>query len=265
MTSTEPSPANDTNGAEARQEEILARARTTGRVSVTDLAPAFGVSVETIRRDLKVLADRGVVERVYGGAVALESGSFETSLEFRAGRDVDEKHRIARAALQHRQGAETIYIDEGTMPQFLAEELFGHGPATIITPSLPVATRLSADPELTVIVLGGRVRTITRGVVDQWASRMLADLVIDLAYIGANGISREQGLTTQDPSVAAVKRTAIERSRRRIFFGAHTKFGASSLCRFAGVRDFELLITGTELPAAEARRFAALGPRVVRA
>jgi DeoR family transcriptional regulator, fructose operon transcriptional repressor len=260
MTSTEPSPAS-----ESRQEEILARARTTGRVSVTDLAPDLGVSVETIRRDLKVLADRGVVERVYGGAVALESGSFETSLEFRAGRDVDEKHRIARAALQHRHGAETIYIDEGTMPQFLAEELFGQGPATVITPSLPVASRLSEDPDLTVIVLGGRVRTITRGVVDQWATRMLGDLVIDLAYIGANGISREQGLTTQDPSVAAVKRTAIERSRRRIFFGAHTKFGASSLCRFAGVRDFELLITGTELPASEARRFAALGPRVVRA
>ncbi|GGR70631.1 DeoR/GlpR family transcriptional regulator of sugar metabolism [Nocardioides luteus] len=268
MTTTEPSPASPgtaERSAEARQEEILARARTTGRVMVTELAPELGVSVETVRRDLKVLADRGVVERVYGGAVALESGSFETSLEFRAGRDIDEKHRIARAALQHRHGAETIYIDEGTMPQFLAEELLGQGPATIITPSLPVATRLSGDPDLTVIVLGGRVRTITRGVVDQWATRMLSDLVIDLAYIGANGISREQGLTTQDPSVAAVKRTAIERSRRRIFFGAHTKFGASSLCRFAGVRDFEALITGTELPSSEARRFAALGPRVIRA
>ncbi|MEI7058523.1 DeoR/GlpR family DNA-binding transcription regulator [Nocardioides sp. CCNWLW239] len=260
MTSTDPSQTN-----ESRQEEILARARSTGRVSVADLAPDLGVSVETIRRDLKVLADRGVVERVYGGAVALESGNFETSLEFRADRDVDEKHRIARAALQARHGAETIYIDEGTMPQFLAEELSGSGPATIITPSLPVATRLAADSDLTVIVLGGRVRTLTLGVVDQWATRMLADLVIDLAYIGANGISREQGLTTQDPSVAAVKRAAIERSRRRIFFGAHTKFGASSLCRFAGVRDFELLITGTELSASEARRFAALGPRVVRA
>ncbi|WP_246088164.1 DeoR/GlpR family DNA-binding transcription regulator [Nocardioides albertanoniae] len=262
------SPASEgitAHSAEARQEEILARARTAGRVAVTELAPAFEVSVETIRRDLKVLADRGVVERVYGGAVALESGSFETSLEFRAGHDVDEKHRIARAATQHRHGAETIYIDEGTMPQFLAEEMFGGGPATIITPSLPVATRLAADPQLTVIVLGGRVRTITRGVVDQWAIRMLEDLVIDLAFIGANGISREQGLTTQDPSVAAVKRTAIQRSRRRIFFGAHTKFGASSLCRFADVRDFELLITGTELSATDARRFGALGPKVVRA
>ena len=87
---------------------------------------------------------------------------------------------------------------------------------------------------------------------------------LDLAYIGANGLSRDHGATTQDPSVAAVKSTAIQHSRRRIFFGAHTKFGAHSLCRFADVRDFEVLITGTELPAAEARRYAALGPQVVR-
>lgn len=251
--------------AEARQEEILALARASGRVSVTDLAPRLGVSVETVRRDLKALADRGVVQRVYGGAVALESAGFESDLGFRAGRDIDEKHRIAKAALQRRHGAETIFIDEGAMPQFLAEELVGQGPMTVVTSSLPVATTLSADPEVTVILLGGRVRGNTLGVVDHWALRMLEELVIDLAYIGANGISRDHGATTQDPSVAAVKRAAIERSRRRVLFGSHTKFGAHSLCRFADVRDFEVLITGTELPAAEARRYAALGPQVVRA
>jgi DeoR family transcriptional regulator, fructose operon transcriptional repressor len=247
-----------------RREAILARARAEGRVSVTALAPELGVAVETLRRDLKVLADRGVVQRVYGGAVAVESAGFETDLDFRAAADVTEKHRVAIAAAQRRQGAETVYIDEGTTPQFIAEELIATGPMTVVTSSLPVASRLATEPEITVILLGGRVRGRTQGTVDHWAVRMLGELVIDLAYIGANGISRDHGVTTQDPAVAAVKRTAIERSRRRILFGAHTKFGASSLCRFAEVRDFESVITGVELSASDAHRYAALGAPVLR-
>ena len=249
---------------ETRQEAILARARAQGRVSVTTLAPELGVAVETVRRDLKILADRGAVRRVYGGAVAIETAGFETDLDFRAAADVTEKHRIAVASAQRRHGAETVYIDEGATPQFIAEELVGSGPLTVVTPSLPVAARLSGADDVTVLLLGGRVRGRTQGTVDHWAVRMLGELVIDLAYIGANGISREHGVTTQDPAVAAVKSAAMERSRRRVLFGAHTKFGASSLCRFAEVRDFEAVITGVELPAAEAHRYAALGAPVLR-
>lgn len=252
-------------GVEERQEAILARARADGRVSVTELAPELGVAVETLRRDLKTLADRGVVQRVYGGAIAVESAGFETGLDFRAAADVTEKHRVALAAAQRRHGAETVYIDEGTTPQFIADALVGTGPMTVVTPSLPVAARLSTESAITVLLLGGRVRGLTQGTVDHWALRMLGELVIDLAYIGANGISRDHGVTTQDPAVAAVKGTAIQRSRRRILFGAHTKFGASSLCRFADLRDFEVIVTGVELPAAEAHRYAVLGPQVIRA
>jgi DeoR family fructose operon transcriptional repressor len=94
---------------------------------------------------------------------------------------------------------------------------------------------------------------------------MLRDLVIDLAFLGANGISRDHGLTTPDPAVAAVKSEVVARSRRRIFVGLHTKFGAASFCRFADIEDFELLVTDTGLSPSEARRFSVLGPQVVRA
>ena len=93
---------------------------------------------------------------------------------------------------------------------------------------------------------------------------MLAGFVIDLAFIGANGISREHGLTTPDPAVASVKAQAVEVSRRRVFCGIHTKFGASSFCKFADVRDFEVIITDVGLPANEARRYTNTGPQVIR-
>lgn len=253
------------NPTERRQEEILTCARADGRVNVTELAASLEVAAETVRRDLKALADRGVVQRVYGGAVAVETGGFETDLDFRATSHVTEKHRIAAATVQHRHGAETVYIDEGQTPLFIAEELLGTGPMTVVTPSLPVAERLAGEAEVTVLLLGGRVRGQTLATVDQWAIRMLDELVIDLAVMGANGISRDHGVTTPDPAVAAVKRAAIARSRRRILFGHHAKFGASSLCRFAELGDFEVVITGAELAASEAHRYAALGAPVLRA
>src|SRR5438093_960279 len=91
--------------------------------------------------------------------------------------------------------------------------------------SIPAATQLATRPETTVYLLGGRVRGRTLATVDHWATQMLAGFVIDLAYLGANGISRRYGLTTPDPAVANVKAQVVRASRRRVFTGVHTKFG----------------------------------------
>src|SRR6185295_6237818 len=102
---------------------------------------------------------------------------------------------------------------------------------------------LAPRPNIQVMILGGRVRGNTMGVVDAWAVEMLKRLNFDLAVIGANG------MTTPDPAVAAVKATAMERSARRIFVGAHHKFGNRTFVTFAHPSDFELIITGQELSA----------------
>lgn len=82
--------------------------------------------------------------------------------------------------------------------------------------------------------------------------------------MGANGISRDFGLTTPDPVVADVKAQAVRSARRRVLVGIHTKFGASSFCRFAEIGDFETIVTDTGLPAPEAHRYSLLGPNVIR-
>jgi DeoR/GlpR family transcriptional regulator of sugar metabolism len=93
---------------------------------------------------------------------------------------------------------------------------------------------------------------------------MLSSLVIDVAFLGTNGISLEHGLTTPDPAVAAVKGTAVRVARRPVLVAAHSKFGESSFCRFARIEDFEAIVTGQELVAEEARRYEELGPVVIR-
>ncbi|MET4662890.1 DeoR family fructose operon transcriptional repressor [Streptomyces sp. PvP037] len=250
--------------AEERQREIVRVARTTGAVDVTALAADLGVAKETVRRDLRALEDHGLVRRTHGGAYPVESAGFETTLAFRATSHVPEKRRVAAAAAELLGDAETVFVDEGFTPQLIAEALPADRPLTVVTASLPVAGALAGTGTVSVLLLGGRVRSGTLATVDHWTTRMLSGFVIDLAYIGANGISREHGLTTPDPAVSEVKAQAVRAARRVVFAGVHTKFGAVSFCRFAEVGALEAIVTSTLLPAAEAHRYSLLGPQVVR-
>jgi DeoR/GlpR family transcriptional regulator of sugar metabolism len=250
--------------AEERQSQILAVARAEGAIDVGKLSANLSVAPETIRRDLRLLEHQGLVRRTHGGAYPVETSKFETTLAMRTARRAPEKRRIAAAAVELLGGAETIFIDEGFTPQLIAEALPTDRALTVVTASLTTAAVLAESSLITVLLLGGRVRGRTLATVDHWATRMLAGFVIDLAFIGANGISREYGLTTPDPAVADVKQQVVRVSRRRVFSGVHTKFGASTFCRFAEVADFETIITDTTLPATEAHRYSLLGPQVIR-
>ena len=250
--------------AEERRREILDMARRAGVVDVGKLAADLGVSKETVRRDLRVLEQHGLVRRTHGGAYPVESAGFETTLAFRTTMHVPEKSRIATAAAELLGDAETVYIDEGFTPQLIAQALPRDRPLTVVTASLATASVLATSDAMTVLLLGGRVRGGTMATVDHWATHMLSGFVIDLAFIGANGISREYGLTTPDPAVSEVKAQVMRVARRRVFAGVHTKFGAVSFCRFADVSDFETILTDTALPLSEAHRYSLLGPHVIR-
>lgn len=229
------------------------------------VAQELHVAAETVRRDLKVLEGHGLLRRTHGGAYPVESAGFESSLAHRSRTKVTEKRRIATAAVGWLADTETVFVDEGYTPQLVAEELVKLGRTlTVVTASPPAATTLAESPELTVVLVGGRVRGRTLATVDHWATRMLTELVIDVAFLGANGVSRERGMTTPDPAVGAVKAAAVRAARRRIFVGTHTKFGASTFYRFADIADFDALITDTVLSTHEAHRYGVLGPQVVR-
>ncbi|MDR1186070.1 MAG: DeoR/GlpR family DNA-binding transcription regulator [Bifidobacteriaceae bacterium] len=248
----------------ARRSEILSLIRAQGRVEVVKIPPVMGVSSETVRRDLRALESQGLIRRAYGLAYAVESGGFEISLGVRRNINPEEKQRVAGAIAGRLGEAQTIYMDEGFQMELVAQRLPTDRPLTIVTGSLPVATALARRSNLEVIVLGGRLRAATLAVADHWPATMLSKLTIDLAIMGANGISVERGLTTPDPAVAAVKETAMKAAIRHIFVGAHHKFSSASFVKFAEAQDFESLITGHELPTSIANRFTAAGCRLIR-
>ena len=163
---------------------------------------------------MKTLERNGLIRRSYGSAYPVVRSVFETDLASRETNHLAEKQRIAEEAVRHIDEADTVFVDEGYLPQLLAHSLPPERSLTIVTASLPVAAMLAARPNYTVLLLGGLVRGRTLATVEHWATRMLAEFVIDLAYVGANGISLADGLTTPDPRVAEVKAAVVRAARR---------------------------------------------------
>ncbi|GAA3254900.1 DeoR/GlpR family DNA-binding transcription regulator [Dactylosporangium siamense] len=251
--------------AEERQQEILRIARAKGRVEVAGLADELNVTTETIRRDLTMLERAGVLRRVHGGAIPVERIGFEPALATRDAVLIEEKERIAKVALAEVPEEGAIILDAGTTTARLASLLPADRELTVVVNSPVIATTLGVRPNLNVLLLGGRVRGKTLATVDDWSLRPLADLYVDVAFVGTNGISVERGLTTPDPAEAAVKRAMIRAARRTVLLADHTKLGNDYLARFGELADLDLLITDTVADSDLVGDLEAAGVRVTRA
>ncbi|GAC1677673.1 MAG: hypothetical protein NVS9B8_18610 [Candidatus Limnocylindrales bacterium] len=160
--------------AEERQRWIVERARADGRVEVSSLAEELGVTTETVRRDLTTLERHAVLRRVHGGAIPIERLGFEPALAARDSLFTGEKERIARVALTELPEEGTILLDAGTTTARLADVLPTDRELVVVTNSLPIAMSLSVRPNMTVLILGGKVRGRTQAAVDAWALQALA-------------------------------------------------------------------------------------------
>jgi DeoR family fructose operon transcriptional repressor len=250
---------------EERQAAIIDRARANGRVDVAELASEFGVTSETVRRDLTALERHGLLRRVHGGAIPIGHLGFEPGLQTRDQTMGPEKARIARAALDEVPAEGAILLDAGTTTARLAELLPTDRELTVVTNAVPIASALSTRPNMTVLTIGGRLRGRTLAMVDEWALRILADTFVDVAFIGANGVSVERGLTTPDVAEAAVKRAMIRAARRVVVLADHTKVGNDCFARFGDLAQVDTLITDDGLDVELAADLQAAGPRVVLA
>jgi DeoR family fructose operon transcriptional repressor len=249
--------------AEERQQWIVERARSAGRVEVAALAEELDVTTETIRRDLKVLERHGLLRRVHGGGIPVERLGFEPGLATRDAVLTSEKERIAKAALAELPAEGSILLDAGTTTARLADALPLDRELVVLTNGLPIAMSLSNRPNLTVLLVGGRVRGRTLAAVDSWALAALADSYVDVAFLGTNGISPERGLTTPDTTEAAVKRAMVSASRRTVVLADHTKVGNDHLAKFANLDDVDVVITDSGIQPEDAERLRNAGPRIV--
>jgi DeoR family fructose operon transcriptional repressor len=245
---------------EERQHAIAALVSERGRVSVTDVADRFGVTTETVRRDLALLERAGMLRRVHGGAVPIGALSLvEPGLAERHGTRSEEKRKIAAAALDLLPDTDgSVLLDGGSTTAALADLLPAERRLLVATNSVPIAARLSAAPGVTLHVLGGRVRGVTQTAVGESTVRALEHLRVDVAFLGANGITSRHGFSTPDETEAATKQAMAGAAQRTVVLADSSKLGREHLVRFAAVDDVDVLVTdsGADPDAVEMLRTA---------
>ncbi|MEV4805647.1 DeoR/GlpR family DNA-binding transcription regulator [Nonomuraea sp. NPDC049421] len=247
-----------------RQQRILGYVRSEGRAVVSEIADMFAISPATLRRDLRALEAQRLIVRSYGVFYPTDIGRYETPLEHRHKAKTQERVAIAEAATAMMADVGTVFIDEGALPEDLIGPMRRLNRMTVVTRSVTVAAELGRNSDHDVIIVGGRLRPATMGTVDKWATAMLAELNVDLAVMGTNGVSIERGLTTPDPTVAAAKTAALQAARQCVLVCEHTRFGVASFAKFGELDQVTWVITGKQLPRAAAQRYGEAGPKILR-
>ena len=234
---------------EERQQAIAATVMSQGRASVADLAQAYDVTTETVRRDLAVLDRAGLLRRVHGGAVPVRALHLvEPSVDERESTRAGHKHAIASAAAEFiPQSGATVLFDAGTTTARVAALLPPDRELLIVTNSVPIAARLASLTSVSLQLLGGQVRGLTQATVGERAVGMLESLRVDIAFIGTNGISVRHGLSTPDPGEAAVKRAMVACANFVVVVADSSKLGREEFISFAPIDRVDVLVTDSEI------------------
>src|SRR5215469_7319908 len=227
-----------------RRQAILAEVRKASAVSAEDLAGMFGVSVETIRRDLRGLRDRGLLERVYGGALSVHST--EGTFAARSITHHDRKRALAALAANLVAPQDTIVIDIGTTALEVARALPGDFRGRVLTNSVPVAMELSAREQIELLLSGGQVRPGDAACYGASADAFFAHVYADKAFLGSGGVHAEAGLTDYYPHEVAARRVMIAHAGASSVLAASSKLGKVAVHRVCALAQVTAIVTNAD-------------------
>lgn len=231
-----------------RIEYIMRQLKANGVVSVAELTAALGASRSTIRRDLDHLESQKQLKCTRGGAVSLSpKTSYEPTYTARRDFYAEEKQRIAHAALNFIQENDTLILDAGTTVLELAKLLKNYKNLYVATNDLPEAMELAANPDITLLVLGGVVRPnhyTTNGV---FTEDILKQIHADVTFLAVDAVDLDVGFMGFSPEELQSKRLMAKASQKTIVLCDHSKFSAIAFANICALKDVDLIITGKEI------------------
>jgi len=238
-----------------RKAQLAAYVGETGQVTVGALAERFGVSIDTIRRDLDQLSAEGVVVRTYGGAVSPSTVSrTDRAVDVRLKMQEPEKEKIAALAASLVEDGSTIMINGGTTTLALARQLRNHRDLTVATNNLLVPPALPSSAVHDLYVFGGPVRSVTLATVGPVSFRAAGggelDISCDLALIGVGAVSAVAGYTTSNLAEAAMMQEMISRAARVAILADSSKFDRRLFAQVSPLGSADYLITDSTPPPA---------------
>lgn len=233
-----------------RQQGILDYVEQHHRVTTTELCRRFDISLATARRDLEALAERGVVQRVHGGAIAVRIAPPELPVLQRTADRADQKQRIGKAAAALIADGDTVFISSGTTALAVARSLRQRRNLTIISNSLLVINDLATNPDITVIGLGGMLRNSELSLIGNFTEQALAELRTDKVIFGIRAIDLNHGLSNDFVPETMTDRAILRIAPQVIVVADHTKLDRVSTVAVASLSAMQTLVTDTQAPAA---------------
>lgn len=209
-----------------RKDHLLGILRKDGRVVAKQVAVDLGVSEDSIRRDLRELADAGALVRVYGGALPIPPA--DRPIDQRADLATASKQRVAQLAVSQITPGATIVLDAGTTTLAMTRMLPYGADLTVITPSPAVALSVAEHSEARIVIIGGELSRFSMVAGGPLAMEAVQQLAADLFFLGVTGIDPVHGLTTGDLGDAATKRAIAARCTQTLVLGSEEKIGATS-------------------------------------
>jgi DeoR family glycerol-3-phosphate regulon repressor len=231
-----------------RQEQLVALVRQQGYAEVEGLAAHFAVTPQTIRRDMTLLCDAGLLRRYHGG-VSLPSSVENVAYAARQALHAPEKQRIAATLAEHIPDHASLFINLGTTNEAVARALMRHRGLRVITNNLNVAVMMSANPSFEVIVAGGVVRGRDQGVTGEATIELIRQFKVDFGVIGISGIDLDGALLDFDYQEVRVAQAIIEHSRRVLLAADHSKIGRNALVRLGPLAQVQDWFTDRAPPA----------------
>jgi DeoR family glycerol-3-phosphate regulon repressor len=231
-----------------RQQEIVAQLRQSGRVAVEDLAAQFGVTLQTIRRDLNELSEAKLLVRVHGGAI-IASGVANLAYEARQLVAHQHKRLIGEAAARLVPDNASLFINIGTTTEEVARALPGHCGLLVITNNLHVANELHRSKSIEVIITGGTIRQGDGGILGAVTVAQIQQFRVDMAIIGTSAIDASGTMLDFDVREVEISRAIIEHARKIVLVADSSKFQRSAPVRIAHLSEIDIFVTDN-LPTA---------------
>lgn len=234
---------------EERQAKILEMLERDGKVLVKELAEKFGVTEDSIRKDLSSMELEGKLKRTYGGAVTIEEKLQMTEANRRRISDVEAKRKIAAAAVKLMQPQDLIFLDISTISIAIAQILEKTDTNyKILTNMVDVLVMLARNPKINLIFAGGQINQSRDGFADALNIEFISSFRPDVSFIGASGVNiKKNSLTSRDTSGGIQKAHMLELSKTSYIIAETRKIGVESTYRFAKLEKADGIITESEL------------------
>ena len=231
-----------------RHTQLLDEVRAHGPQTIEALSERFGVTLQTVRRDVQRLAEAGLLSRFHGGVRLPGSTTQNIAYRQRQALLSDAKSGIARAIAQRVPNGCSLILNIGTTIEAVAHELRHHRGLRVITNNLHIAALLSTNPECEVIVAGGLVRAADQGIVGEATVDFMRQFKVDIGLIGISGIESDGTLRDFDYREVKVARTIIEQSREVWVAADHSKFNRPAMVELARLDEIDVLFTNSPPP-----------------